>query len=96
MSVALIGGMDRLVRNYIHEAKQAGINLKVFTKLETKLSAKVKNVDAIVIFTNKVSHKAKKEAMNAARLRNIPIFMHHSCGICTLRECFNHLKGTEE
>jgi hypothetical protein len=36
-----------------------------------------------------VSHRAKKEAMGVAKLRDIPIFMYHSCGVCTLRECFN-------
>jgi hypothetical protein len=29
--------------------------------------------------------------MNAAKLNNIPVFMHHSCGVCTLRDCLNCL-----
>ncbi len=93
MCVALIGGMDRLERQYISEAERMGIDLRVFTKPATGMSAKVKNVDAIVIFTNKVSHKAKKEVMNIAKARNIPVFMYHSCGICTLKDCFNCLKN---
>lgn len=93
MCVALIGGMDRLERNYISEAGKLGIDLRVFTKPASGLSSKIKNVDAVVIFTNKVSHKAKKEVMNIAKSRNIPIFMHHSCGICTLRDCLSCLKN---
>ena len=42
-----------------------------------------------MIFTNKVSHRVKNDAMNAARLNNIQVFMHHSCGVCTLRDCLN-------
>lgn len=91
MCVALIGGMDRLERNYITEAEKLGIDLKVFTKPETKMASKIRNVDALVIFTNKVSHKAKREVMNVAKAKNIPVFMYHSCGICTLRDCFNCL-----
>ena len=96
MCVALIGGMDRLERNYVCEAEKLGIDLRVFTKPETDLSSKIKNVAAVVIFTNKVSHKAKKEAMNIAKAKNIPVFMYHSCGICTLRECLSCLKSSAE
>jgi len=96
MCIALIGGMDRLERNYINEAEKLGIDLRVFTKSESCVASKVKNVDAIVIFTNKVSHKAKKEVMNAAKAKNIPIFMYHSCGICTLRDCLSCIKREKE
>lgn len=89
MCIALIGGMDRLEKHYLDEAIRAGIELQVFTKAENNIGAKLKKVDAVVIFTNMVSHRAKKEAMNAARFNNIPVFMHHSCGVCTLRECLN-------
>lgn len=93
MCIALIGGMDRLERNYMSEAQKLGVDLKVYTKSETDIASKVKNVDAVVIFTNKVSHKAKKEAMNIAKARNIPVFMYHSCGICTLRDCLTCLRA---
>jgi hypothetical protein len=93
MCVALIGGMDRLERNYIDEAERLGIDLKVYTKSETGIASKVKNVDAVVIFTNKVSHKAKREVMNTAKAKNIPVFMYHSCGVCTLRDCLSCLKN---
>ncbi|WP_333654150.1 DUF2325 domain-containing protein [Dissulfurispira sp.] len=97
MCVALIGGMDRLERDYINEAEKAGIHLKVFTKPESGLSSKIKNVDAVVIFTNKVSHKARREVMNTAKAKNIPVFMYHSCGVCTLRDCLVCIKqGKEE
>lgn len=91
MSIALIGGMDRLERHYISEAAKFGINLRVFNGPETGLNAKIENVDAVVIFTGKVSHRAKKEAMNMAKSSNMPVLMCHSCGICTLRDCFTCL-----
>ena len=95
MSIALIGGMDRLERHYISEAEKLGIDLRVFTKSESQISSKIKNMDALVIFTNKVSHRVKKEAVNTAKAMNIPVFMYHSCGICTLRNCLNCLKNTK-
>ncbi|WP_298271372.1 DUF2325 domain-containing protein [Geobacter sp.] len=91
MCVALIGGMDRLERHYVGEAERLGIALRVFTRSEVNIGSKLKHVDAVVIFTNKVSHRVKAEAMKAAKSNGIPVFMHHSCGVCTLRDCFNCL-----
>lgn len=91
MCVAVIGGMDRLKRQYMNEAQRHGIDLRVFSKSEIGMASKIKNVDAVVVFTNKVSHRAKKEVMDVVKTRNIRVFMFHSCGICTLRGCFNDL-----
>lgn len=94
MCIALIGGMDRLGRNYINEAESFGIDLIVFTKYEKEMAAKIKNVDTVVIFTNKISHNAKREVMRIAKFHNIPVFMHHKCGICTLKNCLDCLIAT--
>lgn len=96
MCVALIGGMDRLERSYINEAESFGIDLRVFNKPETNMATKIKSVDAVVIFTNKVSHRAKKEAVDAAKASDIPVHMYHSCGICTLRDCFHCISNGKE
>ncbi|MFZ5998171.1 MAG: DUF2325 domain-containing protein [Nitrospirota bacterium] len=89
MCVAVIGGMDRLERHYKEEAEKKGIDLRVFTKASTDISSKIGNVDALVIFTNKVSHRIKREATDVAKTKGIPVFMYHSCGICTLRDCLS-------
>lgn len=92
MCVALIGGMNRLERHYRQEATQAGVELRVFNQSETNIAGKLKNVDALLIFTNKVSHRARHEALNVAKAQNIPVFQYHSCGVCTLRNCLNCIK----
>lgn len=94
MCVALIGGMERLERHYRHEAGRYGIDLKVFNTSQTGITSKLRNIDAVVIFTNKVSHRARKEALAAARSARVPVFQYHACGLCTLRECFNCLSST--
>jgi ABC-type uncharacterized transport system substrate-binding protein len=87
----VIGGMDRLERHYRIEAKKFGIDLKVFNESAVGMAARVKKSDAVVIFTNKVSHRARKEVMNTVKTRNIPVYQYHSCGVCTLRDCFHCL-----
>lgn len=91
MCVALVGGMDRLGKHYCNEAERFGIDLKLFNRSETGILPKIRNVDAVIIFTNKVSHRARREVMSMAKAKDIPVFMYHSCGICTLRNCFRCL-----
>lgn len=69
-----------------------GISLKVFNGQEARLTSRMGNVDAMVIFTNKVSHSARREAVGVAKLRNIPVYLRHSCGFCTLRRCLDCIK----
>lgn len=89
MCAALVGGMDRLKREYMTEAKKNGVKLKHFTGKERKISRALGNVDFVVMFTNKVSHKARKDVLQAIRGKNVPVFMEHSCGISTLRKCLD-------
>ena len=96
MCVGLIGGMDRLERHYIKETERFGIELKVFNKWEANLSKKINHLDALIIFTDKVSHGAKRETMNVAKSRGIPIMMYHSSGICTLRSCLDFFKNRKK
>jgi len=91
MCIALIGGMDRLHPHYRQETRRCGIELRIFGQAEVNLGAKLKHVDALLIFTNKVSHRAKNEALLAVKERAIPVFMEHSCGVCTLRDCLRCL-----
>jgi len=89
MSIILVGGMDRLGEQYLKEAKKQGMNLRIFRRAEQNMGSKIRHADAVVIFTNKVSHQARNEAVSAAKKQGIPVFMHHACGVCTLRECLN-------
>jgi len=92
MSIVLVGGMDRLGGQYRKEAERLGMNLRIFSQAEQGMGNKIKNADALVIFTNKISHRAKNEAVSAAKTNGIPLFMHHSCGVCTFRECIKCLQ----
>lgn len=91
MCVALIGGMDRLERDYENEAGKHGVELRVFTKTKTGMASRLKSVDVMVMFTGKVSHRMKSEAISAARSKSIPVMMVHSCGVSSLRECLRNL-----
>lgn len=96
MCVGLIGGMDRLKRHYVKEAEREGIELQVFNRWVVNLSKKIIWLDALILFTDKVSHSARKEAMDVARSNQIPIFMYHSSGISTMRKCLELIKNRKK
>jgi len=93
VSIVLVGGMARMEQHYRGEAEKFGVTLTVFNEDKAGLEASIRNKDAVVVFTNKVSHRGKQKAMDTARKNNIPVFMFHSCGLCTLRECFHCLRN---
>lgn len=94
MCVALVGGMDRLKRHYVGVADEMGIMLRHFEASCTGLEEKIGGADAIVIFTDKISHDARNRALSRARSSGKPVLMCHSCGISSLRRCLTMI--TEE
>ncbi|SNB44760.1 DUF2325 domain-containing protein [Geobacter sp. DSM 9736] len=96
MCVAIIGGMTRLEQHYRDEAERLGVTLKVFPTAEHRMENKLRCVDAVIIFTGKVSHRARNEAVSAAKSMGIPVHMRHSCGVCTLRQCLGCIAPEEE
>lgn len=87
MSITLVGGMDRLKSEYMAAASSGGHSLRFISRNERNFTDKMGNPDAVIVFTNKVSHEARRKAMQVAKSRKIPIHMVHSCGLSTLRDC---------
>ena len=87
MCAALVGGMDRLRQEYIDTAKDLGVSLKVFTGQERSIRSQLGDVDMMILFTGKVSHAARAEAVKHAKSNKIPLRMVHSSGVSSLRKC---------
>lgn len=86
MCATLVGGMDRLRREYINAAKATGVDLKVFTGKENCIASQMGLPDLVIVFTSKVSHAARKEVVQYAKSHNIPLKMVHACGVSSLRQ----------
>lgn len=93
MCVTLVGGMDRLQAEYMEAARQIGHSLKCIARNEKNFADKIGNPDRLIVFTNKISHEARQKVMRVARRKNIPVFLLHSCGISTLRNCLDERKA---
>jgi len=71
LNIALIGGMERMMKCYRDEANKHSVNLLVFNTYEVDIATRIRSFDGVVIFTNKVSHPAQNTAMQVAKSRNI-------------------------
>lgn len=87
MCAVLVGGMDRLHREYIETAKSLGVSLNVFTGQERSLRKQLGCADILILCTGKVSHAARQEVVNHATCKKIPLCILRSSGISSLRGC---------
>ncbi|MDR0552230.1 MAG: DUF2325 domain-containing protein [Spirochaetaceae bacterium] len=87
MSVVLVGGMDRLRREYVNAAASQGVALKVFTGQERSLEKQLGGADALILCTGKVSHSARREVMCHACRKKIPVYTVQSPGVCAMKRC---------
>ena len=67
MSVVIVGGHDRMVQQYKQVCKAHRCKAKVFTKKAGNLGNQIGSPDAIIIFTNTVSHQMVKSNADVIR-----------------------------
>ena len=89
MSVAIVGGLDRLRRSYEKKCKDMGYHGKVFSKRIPNLANRMTGVDRIVIFTGTVANPMVTEATRVARICRIPIERTHSSSVSALKRCLD-------
>ena len=81
MCVTLIGGMDRLKPEYMAAAKEGGHSLKCISRNERNFVEKIGNPDAVIVFTNKISH-AKPCNWRARAISPFTWFIPAGCRPC--------------
>ena len=84
MSVVIIGGHDRMVRQYKEICENHKYKAKVFTQTKTGLDKLIGRPDLLILFTNTVSHKMVNTAIQEAKRNNIPVARIHSSSASAL------------
>jgi len=67
MSVVIVGGHDRMVSQYKQICRNFKCKAKVFTQMSAEFGKQVGSPDLLVLFTNTVSHKMVRAAVEGAR-----------------------------
>ncbi|MGL4791085.1 MAG: DUF2325 domain-containing protein [Anaerotignaceae bacterium] len=84
MSVVIVGGHDRMVRQYMDICKNYKCKAKVFTQMPGNFKAQIGKADLVILFTSTVSHKMMNGATQEAKKSNIKIAHSHSSSSCAL------------
>lgn len=86
MSVVIVGGHDRMVTKYKEICRKHRCKAKVFTQMSANLNKQIGTPDLLVLFTNTVSHKMVKTAVEEARRNNTEIVRCHTSSASALKE----------
>ena len=77
MSIVIIGGNERMVCQYTDICKDYGYKAKVFPKENGAIRKKIGCPDLMVLFTNTVSHKMVRCAVEEAGRCNADVIRCH-------------------
>jgi hypothetical protein len=91
MSLVLVGGHDRMHREYQNVCADFNCSLKVYTQMPANFNKLIGSPDRIIVFTNTVSHKMVKVALNEAKKKKIPISRCHSSSASALQELLHSI-----
>lgn len=91
MSIAIVGGNDRMVRNYKDLCKSYNYKAKVFTQ-PAGIREKIGSPDLLILFTNTVSHKMVQAALASTSLKEDQIVRCHSSSISALKGILESIK----
>jgi hypothetical protein len=91
MSIVVVGGHDRMSREYFDVCKKYNCKAKIFTQMKAGLNDKIGNPDVIILFTNVVSHKMVRKAKKEADRKNIKIINNHNSTVHSLEEIIRNI-----
>lgn len=86
MSICIIGGNERMERQYVNICKKHNCKAKVFTRMKGNLKDQIGSPDLIVLFTNTVCHKMVKCALVEAERCNANVIRCHTSSQNALEE----------
>ena len=92
MSIVIIGGHERMERDYIRIGEKHGCKIKIFTKMPSDLCRRIGQPDYIVLFTDVASHKLVLSTLKISKKKNIPSFRIHNSSIQTLESALTEIK----
>lgn len=92
MSVAILGGLDRLKAKYGDLSSKMGINAHIYSQMAPKLAKRIDGMDAIIIFTGTISHNMVRPVVKLAKNRNIPVVRSHTSSVSALKRCLSEVR----
>lgn len=94
MSIVIVGGHDRMVCQYKKICKNYKCKAKVFTQMSADMDKQMGSPDVFILFTNTVSHKMIKTAVDGAKKTNAQVIRCHTSSGAALDEILKNCTAT--
>lgn len=86
LSIVIVGGHDRMAGQYRKVCKNYRCTAKVFTQMSASMDKQVGSPDLLILFTNTVSHKMVKTALDEAKKKRIEVVRCHTSSKAALEQ----------
>ena len=86
MSVVILGGNECMVRQYKDLCREYRYSAKVISKMRGTLKGRLGDPDLLVLFTDTISHKMVKNALNEIRGRATDVCRCRASSVSALRD----------
>ena len=94
MSIAILGGLDRLKPHYLRHGRSLGFkNVKVFSKKFPDMVKRLSKFERIVICTGNVAHEMVEGTVRMAQINGIQIGRTHSSSVSAMKKCFEQISN---
>ncbi|TCT15388.1 uncharacterized protein DUF2325 [Natranaerovirga pectinivora] len=93
MSIVIVGGHDRMHKEYKGIASKYGHKAKVYTQMPKGFNKMIGSPDGIILFTNAVSHNMVHIALKEAKKKNIPVVRCHNSSCVAMEEILKELQS---
>jgi hypothetical protein len=94
MSIAILGGLDRLKPHYLRHGRSLGFkNVKVFSKKFPDMVKRLSKFERIVICTGNVAHEMVEGTVRMAQINGIKIGRTHSSSVSAMKKCFEQISN---
>lgn len=92
MTVAIVGGLDRLAPHYTAlEKEHEGLEIRVFSRYKPALQKRIASADGVVLCTDLISHGAAREVYRLAREDGIALACSHRSSVSAVRQAVESL-----
>lgn len=90
MSIVIVGGHDRMVRQYTDICKNYKCKVKVFTQMPGNFKSQIGSADLVVLFTSTVSHIMVNGAVQEAGKKQVSIVRSHTSSSSALKKILSN------
>ncbi|WP_319475801.1 DUF2325 domain-containing protein [Marispirochaeta aestuarii] len=96
MKIVIAGGIKSMERQYKELSRQHGAKCTLFNRNVPDLAKRIRNANAVIVFTNEVSHKMASNCSKTCKKYSICIRRLSSSSMCKLEQALTEIVSNQK